>query len=139
MQYAREMNVYRKRRQQYKPSLSRAESPRVSKRQRAAVGAICRKNIMPEADVLRYGLEAVILGVSHGNLALQYLKPNETYDEMVSIRLSRDIRPLVDALGRERRHLPKRNDVLRACLDTMIINAKKSGFAWLVALREKFI
>jgi hypothetical protein len=133
------MTAHQKGIRQYKPALSKREAPRVPDRQRKAVGAICRKSKMPEADVLRYGLEAVLLGVSGGVLSLQQLRADETYDEMVSIRLSRDLRPLVDKLKSERRHLPTRADVFRACLDTMIAQEKEHGFAWLVALREKFI
>ena len=132
------MGRYRKRTRQYAPPLAKPESPRVSASQRAAVGAICRKRRMHEAEVLRYGLDAVILAVSNGKFALQWLSHNEMYHEGLNIRLSRDVRPLLDKLG-ERPHRPTRNQVLRACIDTMILKEQKHGFAWLLTLREKFI
>jgi hypothetical protein len=94
---------------------------------------------MMEAHVLRYGLEAVVVGVSNGKLRLLPLMHDETHDEMVTIRLSQDLRPFLDRIRSERPDLRGRNDVLRACLNTMIVEEKKHGFAWLVALREKFI
>ena len=48
-------------RHQYKPDLSVRHSPRASSQRRAMVSRICKRHEMPEADVLRYSLEAAVL------------------------------------------------------------------------------
>src|SRR5947207_2739811 len=110
------MAAYQKLRHQPKPVLSTRECPRLSQRQRAAVGAICGKRKMMEAHVLRYGLEAIIVGVANGKLRLIRGTDDPSHKEMVTIRLSKDLRPILDSLRSEYADLRSRNDVLRACI-----------------------
>ena len=122
---------------QYKPDLSVRYSPRVPRRLRTAVNAICKKCDMPEADVLRYSFEAAVL-TAPPRLKRSTISSAGPLDAMITLRTSRKIQRLVEQLWLNHPNTLKA-DLLRALFDSMILIAQTRGMAYVMKLREDAI
>jgi hypothetical protein len=122
-------------RHQYKPDLSVRHSPRVSSQRRAMVSRICKRHEMPEADVLRYSLEAAVL-TSGEKLERATSSDPGQLDDMMTVRTSRAIDRRVDNLCRNSPNVLK-TEILRALLEQMLGVAERRGMAYVMRLREE--
>ena len=124
---------------QFKPDLSVKFAPRVSRRLRSAVNRICRRYQMPEADVLRYSMEAVVLMAHLGKIRLLRPTGDYTLDAMMTVRTSKAIGKALREIHermKERDNQLLHADVLRRCLETILPVAELRGMAYVMRLRE---
>ncbi len=125
---------------QYKPDLSVHLAPRVPRRLRIAVNRLCKRYEMPEADILRYSFEALVLTVHRrGRIALREPIGNPPLDSMASIRTSKIIAKMTREIHQrqQRRFQPLLfADVLRTLIYNAVRMAEEKGLAHLMALRE---
>jgi hypothetical protein len=122
---------------QYRPDMSVRYSPRVPRRLRKAVNAICRASEMPESDVLRYGFEAAVLTATT-RLKRSTASSAGPLDSMITLRTSRKIQRCVDEIWMKHPNTLKA-DVLRALLDSILRVARTRGMAYVMKLREDAI
>jgi hypothetical protein len=120
---------------QYKPDLSVRYSPRVSRRLRNAVNAVCLACDMPEADVLRYSFEAAVL-TARTRLRRATASDPGPLDAMITVRTSRRIQGRVAELWRRYPNVLKA-DLLRALVDSILSVARHRGMAYVMRLREE--
>jgi len=124
---------------QHKPDLSVKFAPRVPQRLRKAVNRICKACEMPEADVLRYSMEAAALLAHAGKVRLLRPVGDHTLDAMMTVRTSKAIaktlREIHERMSQRDRYL-LHADVLRRCLETMLPVAELRGMGHVLRLRE---
>lgn len=129
---------------QYRPDLSKRFAPRVSIRLRKAINRVCRRNDMPEADVLGYALQAATLLVHARKLSLKAPGRQEPMVAIVMLRTSWEMFDRINQIHARQQRRPGEKEmpyhvVLRQLLETIIPIAEKRGMAHVMALREKLL
>lgn len=127
---------------QHKPDISVKLSPRITKATKRMIDQVCRRHEMFEADVLRFGLEAIVPEAA--SRGMEWLirqiqgferKRDSDLPAMVTLRTSRRIKSKIDKITALRQYTEV--EVLRYSYEVILPIALRDGFSKIMAMREK--
>jgi len=129
---------------QFKPDITAKFSPRIAKSTAALIGKVCRRHEMFEADVLRFGLEAIAPEAARRGIKWLIRQiPNfdsvgkETLSTMFTVRTSKKVKGSINAMAERQPGEYSEADILRFCYLAILPVALREGFGPIMEMREK--